>query len=248
MERQAAGQRSLTGTWGAARPASPRRAAVDACQRIAEELRQICRSGPAGAPSERSSSWHRLDDYAAKLRIDRDDVINTLVHCATDMSHVEAMEESLDIGMPRWREDAELERQVADRDWCVSQLTGEIIRLKESAEIDAEALGRWFAVEVRKLAVLVGGSHWVDVGRGKLNGSQAADRGAVRHGLPAFSAAFEVPPRRAKPRRAARRQEAIAERSASRRETGGKLAAAVSLWRRIRTKAAPAAHRSPRPP
>jgi len=30
------------------------------------------------------------------------------VHDATDMSHVEATEEWLDIGMPRWREDAEL--------------------------------------------------------------------------------------------------------------------------------------------
>ena len=49
-----------------------------------------------------------FDEYVAKLRIDRDDVIHALVHDATGMSHVEATEEWLDIGMPRWREDAEL--------------------------------------------------------------------------------------------------------------------------------------------
>jgi hypothetical protein len=142
------------------------------------------------------------------------------------MSHVEATEESLDIGMPRWREDAWLERQVADRDWCISQLTGEIIRLKESAEIDAEALRQWFAVEVCKLAVLVAGSHWVDVGRGKLNGSQAADRGAIRHGLPAWSAAFEVA---AQARQAARRGRGRPSPSA--RRPGGRQAR--SLLRRL---------------
>jgi hypothetical protein len=163
------------------------------------------------------------------------------------MSHVEATEELLDIGMSRWREDAELERQVADRDWRISQLTGEITRLKERAEIDAEALGQ-FAVEVRKLAALVGGSHWVDVGRGKLNGSQAAIAALSGMGCRPGPLRLRWPRRRASPRRTARAQGAIAERSASRQETGAKLAAAVSLWRRIRTKAAPAAHRSPRPP
>jgi len=49
-----------------------------------------------------------FDEYVAKLRIGQDDVIHTLVHDATDMCHVEATEEWLDIGMPRWREDAEL--------------------------------------------------------------------------------------------------------------------------------------------
>ena len=49
-----------------------------------------------------------FDEYVAKLRIDRDDVIDRLAHDATDMSHVEATEEWLDIVMPRWREDAEL--------------------------------------------------------------------------------------------------------------------------------------------
>jgi hypothetical protein len=49
-----------------------------------------------------------FDEYVAKLRIDRDDVIDTLVHDATDMSHVEATEVWLNIGMPRWREDPEL--------------------------------------------------------------------------------------------------------------------------------------------
>jgi hypothetical protein len=48
-----------------------------------------------------------FDDYVAKLRIDRDYVIKALVH-STNMSHVEAMEELLDMGMPRWREDTEL--------------------------------------------------------------------------------------------------------------------------------------------
>jgi hypothetical protein len=46
-----------------------------------------------------------FDDYVAKLRIDRDEVIATLVR-TTDMSYVEAMEELLE--MPRWREDTEL--------------------------------------------------------------------------------------------------------------------------------------------
>jgi hypothetical protein len=49
-----------------------------------------------------------FDEYVAKLRIDRDTVIDQLLDDASNLSHVDATEEWLDIGMPRWREDAEL--------------------------------------------------------------------------------------------------------------------------------------------
>lgn len=49
-----------------------------------------------------------FDEYVAKLRIDRDAVVENLAHDARNMSHVDTTEEWLDIGMPRWREDAEL--------------------------------------------------------------------------------------------------------------------------------------------
>jgi hypothetical protein len=49
-----------------------------------------------------------FDEYVAKLRIDRDTVIDQLSDDASNLSHVDATEEWLDIGMPRWREDAEL--------------------------------------------------------------------------------------------------------------------------------------------
>lgn len=59
------------------------------------------------------SAWIELassfDDYVAKLRIDRDAVIDHLQHDARTMSHIDAIEELLDIGMPQWREDAEIE-------------------------------------------------------------------------------------------------------------------------------------------
>lgn len=50
-----------------------------------------------------------FDDYIAKLRVDRDAVIDHLKYDATNMSHIDAIEEWLNIGMPQWREDAELE-------------------------------------------------------------------------------------------------------------------------------------------
>lgn len=49
-----------------------------------------------------------FDEYVAKLRIDRDTVIDHLLNDASSLSHVDATEEWLDIGMPRWREDAEV--------------------------------------------------------------------------------------------------------------------------------------------
>jgi SMI1 / KNR4 family (SUKH-1) len=49
-----------------------------------------------------------FDEYVAKLRIDRDTVIDQLSDDASNLSHVDATEEWLGIGMPRWREDAEL--------------------------------------------------------------------------------------------------------------------------------------------
>jgi hypothetical protein len=49
-----------------------------------------------------------FDEYVDKLRIDREAVIDTLTHDASEPSHLQATEEWLDIGMPNWREDAGL--------------------------------------------------------------------------------------------------------------------------------------------
>src|SRR5262245_10411776 len=49
-----------------------------------------------------------FDDYVSKLRVDRGTVVDHLVHDATEVSHVDATEEWLDIGLPGWREDPEL--------------------------------------------------------------------------------------------------------------------------------------------
>jgi hypothetical protein len=46
-----------------------------------------------------------FDECVTKLRIDRRAVVDNLMHNATNISHVDATEEWLDIGMPRWRED-----------------------------------------------------------------------------------------------------------------------------------------------
>ena len=67
---------------------------------------------PEWAGSRTESAFIELassfDEYVAKLRIDRDVVIDQLLDDPTDMSDVDAIEEWLDIGMPRWREDSEL--------------------------------------------------------------------------------------------------------------------------------------------
>jgi hypothetical protein len=49
-----------------------------------------------------------FDEYVEKLRIDREAVIDHLTHDATNLGHVDATEEWLDIGMPSWREDSEI--------------------------------------------------------------------------------------------------------------------------------------------
>jgi cell wall assembly regulator SMI1 len=49
-----------------------------------------------------------FDEYVNKLRIDREAVIDHLVHNAKTVGHVDATEEWLDIGMPSWREDSEV--------------------------------------------------------------------------------------------------------------------------------------------
>jgi SMI1 / KNR4 family (SUKH-1) len=67
---------------------------------------------PEWAGSRTESAFIELassfDEYVAKLRIDRDVVIDQLLDDPTDMLDVDAIEEWLDIGMPRWREDSEL--------------------------------------------------------------------------------------------------------------------------------------------
>jgi hypothetical protein len=50
-----------------------------------------------------------FDDYIAKLYMDRDDLIDRLERWdVDDTSDIDAIEESLDVVMPQWREDAEL--------------------------------------------------------------------------------------------------------------------------------------------
>lgn len=49
-----------------------------------------------------------FDEYVDKLHIDRGDVIRQLAEDAKEMAHVDATEEWLDVGMPRWRDDPEL--------------------------------------------------------------------------------------------------------------------------------------------
>jgi len=79
-----------------------------------------------------------FDEYVAKLRIDRDAVIDHLVHDARSLSHVDATEEWLDIGMPRWREDAELvtilceaRRRVTPRSPLRGRSTGKEARVQQ---------------------------------------------------------------------------------------------------------------------
>lgn len=54
-----------------------------------------------------------FDEYVKKLRIDREAVIDHLTHDARNVGHVDATEEWLDIGMPSWREDSEIEGAVS---------------------------------------------------------------------------------------------------------------------------------------
>ena len=49
-----------------------------------------------------------FDDYVKKLRIDRGAVLDHLRHGAKSTAHVDATEEWLNIGMPSWRDDAEV--------------------------------------------------------------------------------------------------------------------------------------------
>jgi hypothetical protein len=60
---------------------------------------------------ELSSSF---DEYVQKLRIDREAALDHLRYDATELPHVEAIEEWLDIGLPAWREEDSELRQAAD--------------------------------------------------------------------------------------------------------------------------------------
>ncbi len=53
-----------------------------------------------------------FDEYVSKLHLDRADVIRSLAEDVKTGDHVDATEEWLDIGMPGWKEDAELSTAV----------------------------------------------------------------------------------------------------------------------------------------
>ena len=55
-----------------------------------------------------------FDDYVAKLRLDREAILDHLTHDVREAAHVAANEAFLDIGMPEWRGDEELVRAVAE--------------------------------------------------------------------------------------------------------------------------------------
>ncbi len=55
-----------------------------------------------------------FDEYVDMLRIDRGAALDHLKHDATELDHVAATEEWLDIGMPAWRQDSELIEAVAE--------------------------------------------------------------------------------------------------------------------------------------
>ena len=52
-----------------------------------------------------------FEEYVGKLRIDPEDVVRAMDD-ARELSHIEATEEWLDIGLPEWREDARLRSAV----------------------------------------------------------------------------------------------------------------------------------------
>jgi hypothetical protein len=54
-----------------------------------------------------------FDAYVDMLRIDRADAMEALATTVKTIEHVEATEEWLDIGLPQWRDDAELSAAVA---------------------------------------------------------------------------------------------------------------------------------------
>jgi hypothetical protein len=55
-----------------------------------------------------------FDEYVDKLRIDREMLIDQLRQDVKTQGHVDATEEWLDIGMPKWREDSEIASAVAE--------------------------------------------------------------------------------------------------------------------------------------
>ena len=72
---------------------------------------------PAWTGRARDSQFIELapsfDDYVARLHIDRELLLDQLEQDASEVAHVEASEEWLDIGMPGWRErDEELNAAV----------------------------------------------------------------------------------------------------------------------------------------
>ncbi len=69
-------------------------------------------SMPAWTGRERASGFVELaasfDAYVDKLHIDRDYVLDVLENDVSEASHIDATEAWLDIGIPEWRDDAEL--------------------------------------------------------------------------------------------------------------------------------------------
>ena len=53
-----------------------------------------------------------FDEYVTKLRIDLEAIIDHLEHDVTELSHIAATEEFLDIGLSNWRADDELVRLI----------------------------------------------------------------------------------------------------------------------------------------
>lgn len=49
-----------------------------------------------------------FDEYVSKLRVNRERQLEGLAYDATDLAHVDAIEEVLSIGMPDWRDDPEI--------------------------------------------------------------------------------------------------------------------------------------------
>ena len=55
-----------------------------------------------------------FDEYVDKLRIDRETLVDQLRQDVKTERHVDATEEWLDVGMPKWREDSEIAGAVAE--------------------------------------------------------------------------------------------------------------------------------------
>jgi cell wall assembly regulator SMI1 len=67
---------------------------------------------PAWAGKRTESSFIELaasfDEYVSKLHVDRELLFDQLENDVSELAHIEATEEWLDIGLPDWRHDAEI--------------------------------------------------------------------------------------------------------------------------------------------